>query len=462
MEMREYSEAEKRTVLIACSVACFITPLLSTMMNLSLINIGEEFDVGSHDLAYVNTSFLLASVIFMAPLSKRGDILGKKRMFLIGLAIIVATCILACFSPTFWFLILCRVVMAAGSAAITTVGMSMVVDIYPPNNRGAALGIQTMCVYTGLALGPTIGGILNDVVGWHYVFLVVIPFCVVSAIMIMRFKGEIAPNAGASLDRIGVALYGSSMLMLMGGAINLHQFWAIPAIAAGAVLMVLFIRRQMSVDNKLIHVDLFRNRVFSGSCLAAFLCYASSYSISFFLALYLQSIGALSSTEAGTLMLVQPAVQAVTTPIFGKTSDKVSDKRLLPSIGIVMVGIGLLSMSTYGLEANFPQIVVTMALIGLGFGVFSSPNTSVVMGSAPREESGEASAIMSVTRQSGMMVSMGIAMATITVMMGSADHIVPDRYPEFVEVFRFSFLLCFGMSMVALAASLLRNGRKTA
>ena len=153
--------------LLACCFAGFIAPLLSTMMNLSLVNIGAEFGAGSHSLAYVNTSFLLSSVIFMVPMAKVGDIYGKKKMFLLGVALIAVASLLAAFSPSFWFLIGCRVVMGAGSAAIVTTSVSMITDVFPITHRGGAIGLQTMCTYIGLAAGPPLGVTLNDVFGWH-------------------------------------------------------------------------------------------------------------------------------------------------------------------------------------------------------------------------------------------------------------------------------------------------------
>ena len=137
---------DRKLVLLACCLAGFITPLLSTMMNLSLVNIGEEFGAGSHMLAYVNTAFLLSSVVFMVPMAKFGDIHGKKRTFILGVAIIAVACLMAPFSPSFWFLIGCRVIMGLGSACIVTTSISMITDVYPHEHRGGAIGLQTMCV----------------------------------------------------------------------------------------------------------------------------------------------------------------------------------------------------------------------------------------------------------------------------------------------------------------------------
>ena len=175
MTCAEYSESDRRNVLAACCFAAFIAPLLGTMMNLSLVSIGQEFGVGSHALAYVNTSFLLSSVIFMVPMTRIGDIYGKRAMFLAGVALKALASLLAAFSPDFWFLIGCRVLMGVGSAAVMTTSISMITDVFPSVRRGAAIGMQTMCSYVGFAAGPPLGGAMNDLFGWGSLFLLIVP-----------------------------------------------------------------------------------------------------------------------------------------------------------------------------------------------------------------------------------------------------------------------------------------------
>lgn len=202
---------------------------------------------------------------------------------------------------------------------------------------------------------------------------------------------------------------------------------------------------------------LFKSRVFSGSCLATFLNYMALYSVSYFLALYLQSIGGLSAMQAGILMLVQPAIQAVGTPYFGKLSDRVADKRLLPTAGMLITAAGIAIVMWYDVAPSFPLIVATMVLVGFGLSVFSAPNTSVIMGSVDLRETGEASAMVAVMRQTGMMVSMGIAMLFISVIMGSADNLSPETYDSFITVMRCSFGVCVAMCIVGAVVSLFRG-----
>lgn len=452
-----YSETDRRNVLLACCFAGFIAPLLSTMMNLSLVNIGAEFGVGSHSLAYVNTSFLLSSVIFMVPMAKVGDIYGKKKMFLLGVALIAVASLLAAFSPSFWFLIGCRVVMGAGSAAIVTTSVSMITDVFPITHRGGAIGLQTMCTYIGLAAGPPLGGTLNDVFGWHSLFLMIVPIAVLAVVFMSMFRDDIRPDEGGTFDSRGSVLYGIGIMLSMLGMVNMPEVWAVCSLAVGLVFIAAFVLWQLRFRSPVLNMRLFKSRVFSRSCLATFLNYMASYSVSYFLALYLQSIGGLSAMQAGILMLVQPAIQAVGTPYFGKLSDRVADKRLLPTAGMLITAAGIAIVMWYDVAPSFPLIVVTMVLVGFGLSVFSAPNTSVIMGSVDPRETGEASAMVAVMRQTGMMVSMGTAMLFISLIMGSADNIIPETYGEFVEVLRYSFAICTVACLVGAVASMFRG-----
>ena len=452
-----YDERERRMVLLACCFAGFITPLLSTMMNLSLVNIGQEFGAGSHQLAYVNTAFLLSSVVFMVPMAKVGDIVGKKRIFMTGVAVIAVTCLVAPFSPDFWFLIACRAVMGLGSACIVTTSVSMITDVFPHENRGGAIGLQTMCVYIGLAAGPVVGGLLNDAFGWHSLFYIIVPIAVVAVVCMMAFRSEIRPDEGGRFDSKGSVLYGIAIVLSMGGMINLPETWAYAMLVVGVLFLAVFVWSQLRTPHHLLNVRLFKGRVFSGSCLATFMNYASSYSISYFLALYLQSIGNLTATEAGMLMLVQPAIQAVLTPYFGRLSDRQADKRVLPTVGLVISAFGIATILTYGVGTPLSTVVVTQIIIGIGFSMFSAPNTSIIMGSVDPRETGEASAMVAVMRQTGMMVSMGIAMLFISVIMGSADNLFPETYDSFITVMRCSFGVCVAMCIVGAVVSLFRG-----
>lgn len=459
--MTEFTESDRRTLLAACCLAAFITPLMSTMMNLSLTGLGEYFGEGSHNLGYVNSSYLLASAVFLVPFAKIGDIIGKRRVFLIGNAIIAVASVIGMLAPDFWTVVVSRALIGVGSAAVVCMSLSMITDVYPPGMRGMALGMNTTCVYIGLAIGPVVGGILNDSLGWQSLFAIVVPMSVGAILLMLRFRHEIRPDAGGSLDYKGSVLYASAILLAMGGMISLPEVWAVACVVVGVVLVAFFAYSQSRSPNPVLDVGLFRNRMFAGSCISAFISYAASYCLAFFMALYLQNLMGFSAMYAGLIMLAQSLVQVVFTIYFGRMSDRMADPRTLPVIGMAIITVGLSTLVFYTVDTPLWMVIVTLVLVGFGFSVFSTPNTSAIMSSVPREMTAEASAMVSVMRQTGMLVSMGVAMTLIAVIMGSADNLAVGNHEEFIQVVRTAFSICTVLGIAGIVLSMMGRRKHT-
>ena len=454
----EYTRGEVRAVLLACYVSGFIAPLLSTMMNLSLVYMGEEFGTGSHDLAYVNSAFLLTSVIFMVPFAKYADIIGKKKMFIAGLLIVVLGCFVACLAPAFWVVILGRAVIGIGCASLATVSISMLTDVVPKEKRGSAIGYNTMFIYMGLSLGPAIGGALNDLIGWRLLFLLSVPLAAASILILMHgFRKEIIVDEGGVMDTRSSIVYGVAIMLSMGGVMNLPELWAIASVIAGLIVLAVFVKMQLGNEHCILNMGLFRNATFTGSNIAAFMSYGSSYSISFFLALYLQSIGHLTATEAGLVMITQPVIQCLFSPIFGKLTDRIQNKIILPTVGMAITSVAIYTYTTYTLDTPVSTVILSMVIGGIGFSMFSAPNNTLIMSSVPREHTSEASGVLAVMRQTGMIVSMGIAMFFISTIMGSTDNLGPETYGLFLQVMSLTMTVCLIMCIVGVFTSAMRG-----
>lgn len=458
MESEGYTAAEQRGLLLATSIGTLCTPLMSTMMNLALVHIGSEFGVGSRDLAMVNTIFLLASVAAMVPAARLASLYGMKKVFASGLIIMMVCALLAVFSPSFTFLLLMRFLLGVGSACVIVTGIAMVTYVFPLSRRGWAIGVNTTSVYLGLALGPTVGGILSDAAGWRSLFVAVIVIAGLALVGLLLFRREVVPTPGGRMDWPGAALWAATILVLMYGVINVTYVWGPVLVVIGLVLLLITSRYLARRDQPVLETKIFHNRLFSRSCIAAFMNYAVCYAGSFFQALYLQSIGDLTATEAGLLMLVQPAVQVLLTARFGALSDRLSDKRLLPTAGMAVTAAGAALFLCYGTVCSFPLVVFQMVLLGLGIALFSAPNTTVIMSSVPLELRGEASGMVAVVRQTGMMIAMGIAMACIAVIMGSTDNLGPAMYGMFVTTIRLTFAISLVLAVIGAIASWTRGG----
>lgn len=449
----EYTEREMKVVLLASCLGVFLSPLASTMMNLALVAIGIDFSVGSHQLAMVNTVFLLTSVMAMVPMTRAADVWGLKKVFFVGLILMGLPSLAAFFTQSFPFLLGMRGLMGVGAACIAVTGIALVTNIFPANRRGWAIGINATAVYVGLAIGPTLGGLVTDTLGWRALFLFVVPVSAISAIAMLFFKKEIAPGRGESFDMKGSLVYALTILFLMYGVISLPSYWALVLILIGAVLMALFIKFMGTAKHPVMNLEVFRIKMFRRPCLAAFMNYAASYSVSFFFALYLQHIGALSAMEAGAVMLIQPVIQIILTVKAGSMYDRMLNKRILPTAGMAMISVAA-GMMIF-LSTNYSQlyVVAILVLLGLGYGLFSAPNTAMVMSSVPPNRRSMASGTLALARQTGMMVSMGIAMCCIAVILGSSSVIGPSNHGDFVRVIQMAFGICLAMCVAGTAMS---------
>lgn len=454
--MEAMSKSQRKILLIASCVASAITPMTGSMMNLSLVGIGGEFVVGAHSLAYVNTIFLLSSVIFMVPISKVADIYGRKQLFIIGLIIHIISSFGGYFSTSYEMLLFFRFMMGTGTAAIATTAITMLTDAFPVHERGAAIGYNTASVYLGLAMGPVLGGVVNDVFSWREVFLLTVPLVLIALFAISRV--DMVPRLERKkFDVSGALLYTIAVTLSVLGMINIPRPEALVSLVIGVGIFIAFFRYQQGIDNPVLSVGIFSNKLFARSSLASFLMNSANFSVLFFISLYLQTIGALTSAQAGLILVSQPIVQTLFTPYFGKLHDRMEDKRILPTIGVAATTLGVLVMITLSLDVNLPTVVIALILFGIGNAIFNPPNTTTMMSSVEAKDRSSASATVAVVRQMGMVVSMGIAMAVISVIMGSLDMLEPSTYSSFVDVIRISFIVSAVMCILALLASWFRG-----
>ncbi len=445
--MTEYSKRVKHLVLGASCLAIFVNPLAGSMLNLALGAIQSDLGCSEHELGWVSSVFFIVSVMCLLPASRLADIYGKKRTFIWGSIIGSVGALCSIFSPNIVFLYIFRGLTAAGTAFTSCTCVSMIADVYPPHERGGALGINTACVYLGASLGPVIGGFLTDMFGWRSLFLLLIPIMLLAAAMMSQYKDNIS-SPDKVFDSTGSAIYVTGIAILMFGLISLPEMYAIAMMAVGTVIIVGFVRFESKQEYPIFHGELFRNTAFRRSMVALFLNYAASFCVAFFLSRYLQGIGLLTATQAGFVMMIQPTVQVITTLISGKMSDRM-DKRILPTIGMLSLCVGLviLFIST-SVTINYPMIYVSQVFMGAGYGMFAAPNTNAVMSYVRAKQYNQASGMIAVFRQSGMMLSMGLATCLISVFMGTDTALDPSNYGIFVDVLKYAWAICIAFSVI--------------
>jgi MFS family permease len=332
-----------------------------------------------------------------------------------------------------------------------------VTSVYPAEQRGRALGVIVACVYSGGALGPFIGGFLTQALGWRSIFWLTTLLGVVVVVMTLwKMRGEWADAKGQKFDVSGSLLYALALLGVMFGFRLLPELTGAWFLLAGAAALAAFILRERTAASPVLEMSLFRsNSVFAFSNLAALINYAATYALSFLLSLYLQYVKGLSPWNAGLVMLAQPLIMAAFSPLAGRLSDRI-EPRIIASIGMAMSATGLLLTSFLGSSASIVAIVAILMLCGLGFALFSSPNTSAIMGSVERRYYGVASATTGVMRLIGQMLSMGVAALILALYVGQVQ-ITPERYAGFLRAFRVGFVVFATLCGIGIAASLARG-----
>jgi EmrB/QacA subfamily drug resistance transporter len=447
---------DKGVVLFVASMASFLTPFMGSSVNIALPSIAKEFNVDAVTLGWITGVYFLAAAMFLVPLGRVADITGRRRIFLLGMMGYTAVSALCVFAASEGMLLALRAAQGLTDAMMFGTSLAIVTSVYPPEQRGWALGITVASVYSGGALGPFLGGLLTQLWGWRSIFvLTAFLGLVVVALTLWKMRGEWAEARGQKMDYLGSLLLGVGLLGIMGGFRLLPSIQGLLLVIGGAAFVAGFLWRESAIDYPVLNLGLFRNTTFAMSNLAALINYSATFAVSFLMSLYLQDVKGLPAETAGILMLCQPVVMAISTLIAGRLSDKV-EPRLLSSAGMALTVAALVLFSSLGSGSPLPEVAGILVLSGLGFGLFSSPNTSAIMGSVEKRFYAVASATTGEMRLIGQMLSIGIASLVIAVVMGQVE-ITPDRYPAFLQAFRLGMLVFAALCAVGIVASMARG-----
>ncbi|HOT93738.1 MAG TPA: MFS transporter [Methanoregulaceae archaeon] len=455
----ETTPSLRRQVLVAASLASFLTPYMGSSINVSLPTIGNEFGVDAVLLNWLATAFILATAVFIVPAGRLADIHGRKRVFVVGLLVYLAGTALCVHVPSVDLLIGVRVLQGIGSAMVFGTSVALLSSVYPPAERGRALGISIASVYLGLTLGPSIGGFLTHNFGWRAIFLVTIPLGLVALVLLLRIRGEWAEARNEPLDLVGSVLYGVGLCTLMLGLSALPGTIGLILVAGGLAVFFLFGWWELRVPFPVIQLSLFRdNRVYLFSNLAALINYSATFGIGFLLSFYLQHIRDLDAQTTGLILLSQPLVQTVISPIAGRASDRI-EPRLLASSGMALMVGGLVLFAFLDRFTPVGLIFGVLMTIGLGYGLFSSPNTNAIMGAVERRFYGVASGMVATMRLIGQLLSLEIVMLALVIFVGRVQ--LTDLYDEdLLGAIRISFAVFAVLCTVGVCISLARGNRK--
>ncbi|MDD5509326.1 MAG: MFS transporter [Dehalococcoidales bacterium] len=447
----------RRITLVVVSLSFFLAAFMGSAVNIALPSIGRELHMDAVSLGWVTTSFILASVMSLVPFGRLSDIRGRKKILTYGVIIYTISSLLLSFVHSANLLISLRFVQGIGSAMIFATGLAIVTSVFPSGERGKALGISVAMTYSGLSLGPVLGGMLTQHFGWRSIFLATIPLGIIIIILILwKMKGEWAEAKEEKFDHGGAVIYGLTLVGIIYGFSRLPDALGIGLLAAGISGAFYFVRRGIKVKHPLLDIGLFRkNRVFAFSNLATLLNYSALFAVGFLLSLYLQYIKGLDPQNAGLVLVAMPVVQAALSPLAGRLSDRI-EPRILASIGMGINAIGLSVLIFVNENSSLGFIIGILVLMGAGFALFTSPNTNAIMSSVKQRFYGVASATMATMRQIGMSFSMGITMLLFTIYIGRVE-ITPEHYPLFLSSTKIAFIVFTALCTAGIFASLARG-----
>ena len=444
------------TLFVVCT-AHFLMPFMMSAVGVALPAIGRDFSASAMQLGLVETTYVLSASIFLLAMGRMGDIYGRRRIFQYGIVVFTLAGGLLSQAWSIESLIVMRFLQGMGGSMVMATTFAIVVSVFPAEERGKALGIAVASVYAGISCGPFFGGALVTTFGWRSIFYLAVPLGMITfAVSCAKLRGEWAEAKGEPFDWRGSLVYAAAILLLICGASNLDKgLWAWLLALCGTGGLIHFLILESHTEFPVLNVKLLRsNRVFAFSNLAAMLNYAATFGVTFFLSLYLQYVKGLNPREAGTILIIQPIVQAAFSPLCGRLADRFS-AATVATIGMGLCAAGLAIAASITATTSIMLIMVMLATLGLGFALFSSPNISVIMGSVPPRYLGVASGLNSTMRTLGMMGSMTIITIIFSIFMADLA-VTPQTQPQFLTSMHTALVTFSALCIVGIFFSIAR------
>jgi EmrB/QacA subfamily drug resistance transporter len=449
--------ASKNVVLLIAVMSSFLTPFTASSINIALPSIGTKLSMDAVSLNWVATSYLLAAATFLVPFGRIADIKGRKRIFQIGIVVDAIASVLCAVSHSGGWLIFFRVLQGFGGSMIFGTAVAILTSVFPPHERGRALGFSTAAVYTGLSVGPLVGGLMTQYFGWQGIFyLNAFLGVAISVVVFTKLKGEWAGARGEKFDYIGSIFFSIAMVLLVYAFSVLPALWGIGLIFLSLAAFAAFLVWETRQEFPVLRIELFRNNtVFAFSNLAALINYSATAAVAFLLSLYLQYINGFTPEHAGLILIVQPVVMVICSPIAGNLSDRV-EPRIVSSIGMAFTTAGLTMLTFLGSDTGLVYILISLFVLGLGFGFFTSPNTNAVMSSVDRRFYGVAAGTLGTMRLVGQAFSLGLVLLIFSIFIGKVQ-ITPEYYTLFIKAARIAFIISAVLCFIGIFASVARG-----
>jgi EmrB/QacA subfamily drug resistance transporter len=397
----------------AVAFGLFMVMLDNTIVTVALPTIRRELDIRVSELEWIVTAYTLTFAAFILIGGKLADLLGRRLMFNVGLAIFTISSLLCGLAGSINLLLGARAIQGVGAAIMIPSTLSIVTATFPPRQRGTAIGVWAGTAGMALAIGPLLGGILTQQLSWHWIFFVNVPVgvlaIVVSRIVIVESR-DTSHEQGLDLPGLlssGLSLFALTYALIEGD----NKGWTSPLIIGlfvlSGVLMFVFIVLELRQRLPMLELSLFRIGNFVGSVLVALLVSLAMFGVFFFMSLYIQNIIGYSPTRAGASFLPMTVLVIIVAPFAGRYSDRIGSRWLMAG-GMALVAVSLYLFSRVGLHTTYPQLLPAMIIGGIGMPMAMSPTTAAAMATVPVDKAGVGAGVLNSFRQVGG--SLGIAL----------------------------------------------------
>lgn len=447
----------QRAALVMVLLNAFATPLMLSSVNVALPAIAASFKLNAVMLSWIPMAYLMASAVFVLIFGRLADMYGRKRIFLLGTSLVIATSLLAALSNSGELLIIARFLQGMSAAMLYATQVAIVSSVFPPDRRGHAIGITVAAIYLGLTCGPAIGGYLIDQFGWRACFIFHIPLAVIVLLIgILKVPGDWSAEEPGRFDLKGALIYAFSITAFCLGVSSLPGNISFIYIAFAIIGAWVFFHMAHRSAYPILDVTLFyTNRVFTLSCLASFIVYTATFANVVLVSLFLQYLKGISATTAGVIMMTQPLVMTLVSPFTGRLSDRI-EPRVIASSGVAMIAFGLTMLALMTQSSPLTVLIVALVMTGLGISLFTSPNANAIMGSVEKRNYGSATGSLATMRILGQASSMALVTLIFAVIIGTVE-ITPANYQQLERAITVVLMVAAGLCLPGMYFSMTRG-----
>jgi EmrB/QacA subfamily drug resistance transporter len=412
MQTQSIDYRRKWHVMAAVAMGIFLATIDGSIVNVALPTLVRAFDTQFAVVQWVVLAYLLTVTTLILSMGRLGDMIGKKPVYAAGLIVFTAGSALCGLAPSVYWLIGFRVLQAVGAAMMMALGTAILTEAFPAAERGRVLGIGGSIVSVGIVAGPVLGGLLIGAFSWRWIFYVNLPIGVLGSIMVARFVPDFRPSGEQRFDYLGAgSLFVSLMALLLSLTLGQQAGFAESRVlllfAIWLVFLAIFVLVERRSSQPMIDLSLFRNRLFSINLITGFITFISIAGTIILMPFYLENVLGYTPRNVGLLLAIVPIAMGSVAPIAGSLSDRLGTRPITVA-GLVILALGYYAVSTLTAQTTSLGYILRFLPIGLGMGIFQSPNNSAIMGNAPRARLGIASGLLAITRTLGQTTGIAV------------------------------------------------------